>query len=40
MSLVRVTHAWVFAVRPAMIFEFYHPENFGRTFGQQFTVSE
>ena len=40
MSLVRVTHAWTFAVRPAMIFEFYHPENFGRTFGQQFTVSE
>jgi len=40
MSLVRVTHAGIFAVRPTMIFEFYHPENFGRTFGQQFTVSE
>lgn len=40
MSLVRVTHAGIFAVRPTMIFEFYHPENFGRTFGQQFTISE
>lgn len=40
MSLIRVTHAGIFAVRPTMIFEFYHPENFGRTFGQQFTVSQ
>ncbi len=40
MSLVRVTNAGIFAVRPAMIFEFYHPENFGRTFGQQFTVTK
>ncbi|MEI6673327.1 MAG: hypothetical protein WCL02_08740 [bacterium] len=40
MSLIRVTHAGKFAVRPTMIFEFYHPENFGRTFGQQFIVSQ
>ena len=40
MSLIRVTNAGIFAVRPAMIFEFYHPENFGRTFGQQFTVTK
>lgn len=39
-SLIRVTNAGNFAVRPTMIFEFYHPENFGRTFGQQFTVTK
>lgn len=39
-SLVRITHAGIFGVRPTMVFEFYHPENFGRTAGKQFTVSK
>jgi uncharacterized protein YfaS (alpha-2-macroglobulin family) len=37
-SLIRMTHAGTFAVRPTMVFEFYNPENFGRTVWLQITV--
>jgi len=39
-SLIRITHAGTFAVRPTMVFEFYNPENFGRTIGTEIIVTK
>jgi uncharacterized protein YfaS (alpha-2-macroglobulin family) len=37
-SLIRMTHAGIFAIKPSTIFEFYAPENFGRTKGEEIQI--
>lgn len=39
-SMIRITHAWTFSIKPTMVFEFYHPENFGRTIGMTINVAK
>jgi hypothetical protein len=35
-----MTHAGIFSIRPTMVFEFYHPENFWRTIWMQMTTQK
>lgn len=36
--VIRLTHAWDFKVKPSQILEFYTPEIFGRSSGEEFRV--
>lgn len=39
-SMIRMTHAGTFSIKPTMVFEFYHPENFWRTIGMTINVAK